>query len=1098
MNERLRRWIRRGLVALLIVAAAGAALTWAAGRWVIPAYIRQVVSDRVGEVWDGAVTVRGVEFSYRGVVRLAAVRLTDEQGRPWLEAEGVRLRLRNWPGASPALGAVDVEALRVQVHGGPPVRRPPESGEPVALDAVAPESVHIRALSVTADGPGGWAALEPLAVAVVRHGERFDLWADSLPPHQGVLDVRASWDVAGRRVELDGRIDRRIEPHEAALLAAWIPGGAVVKEAQGRFVGEVAAAGDAGEAASFEVRATGELLGGSAVVAERVRVEGLDVDWRIADGQVELAEVSCRMLGGRLDGRARIGLVGPGVAVRADVAARGMDLVPLVHPGGDGVIRRAAFDGAIHVEPTADRAMEVHGRGSLLATTDAGPIEAVGGSVALAVEIPTTGPDAWRGRGEIALDNWQVAIADGEAAWIDVLADLDGRRLTLRQAEADVADGTIAATGALAFGGPQAEAAATFELDLTATDVRGDRLAAALGAGGGGELTLGLRAELSGSLGETLRLNAGGTASARTAGDRLAGGWELAVSRAGRGALDGRAALTDWVWGRGGGQLAHLRRAALWTGDGRRVGGEILMTAAGGTIEGQGRLDLTGRRKHRWELTCRDVDVATLLGLDGPDGPAVVVNLDGAVDAEGLSELTARLDGRADVDWPQRRLRAAAGLSLDAGLRDEPAASLLERLTVVAEMAGGHLDYDGQAVVTALDGAIHAAGGRRPWARAGAEAAGGRLLVDLWPAAEGDAYEGQIGVEGIDLARLPEGLVAAPWLDWTAIDGHLAVSGLGLETIALRGQATVAGRAAVLAGYDAAGRVALDCRVDGLGAAGPLEVHGTGRLSEWTVSTGSVPVAESFNVNARAFGRSVDIGGIHGRLLGGEAFGAFRVDLAPGRPVRTQGSMTVTDLALERLTAALGNPDADIAGRAEFAYRFAAEAVDLATVRGAGGLTIRDSRLLGVPVLTVIFDALGVRRASAADTDVWLAFTHAGAAVTLTDGRLATPLVALSPQPGGTVDLATGRVDVHVVAAALADIAAYLDFPILDLIVPVASRVTQVHVTGAWDRPESLRVEKEPLKDLGKATVKFFKGVVETGGELTEAFTEPAGQIAPW
>ncbi|NLF31537.1 MAG: AsmA-like C-terminal region-containing protein, partial [Planctomycetes bacterium] len=311
-------------------------------------------------------------------------------------------------------------------------------------------------------------------------------------------------------------------------------------------------------------------------------------------------------------------------------------------------------------------------------------------------------------------------------------------------------------------------------------------------------------------------------------------------------------------------------------------------------------------------------------------------------------------------------------------------------------------------------------------------------------------------------------------------------------------QGTASGRAAVLVGYDIGGDFELDGRLDGLGGAGPLEVHGTGRLSGWNVHGGDAAVAESFTVNVRAFGRSIDIGGVHGRLLEGQAFGAFRVDLPAGEPTRTQGWMTVDDLSLERLAAALGRTDVDVAGRLDVGYRFTADAPAASALRGGGGLSVRDSRMLGVPVLTAVLGAVRARSEAASDTDVELAFTNVGDRVTLTGGRLATPIVAISPLPGGTVRLATGELDVHVVAALLADISQYLDFPVLDLIVPFTQQATQLHITGTWESRESVTIAKEPLRDLGEATVRFFKGAVETGGELTESFTEPARAIAPW
>ncbi|MFW6154526.1 MAG: hypothetical protein ACOC95_04835 [Planctomycetota bacterium] len=1095
MSVRVRRWIRRGTKALVVVVVLAVALAWAADAWILPAVIRAALRDGVAEVWDGPITVTGVRFSYRGLIDLEEVRLEDDQGRSWLEARDVRVRLRNWPGRRAAPGDVDVGRLHLHLRPSPPVRRPPERVEPADPEAVAPERVNIHALTVSASGAEGWANLEPVAVAMVRHQDRYTLRLDSLPPHQGTLRVRASLDAAAGRVEVDARVDRAVEPHEARLVGAYLGGSGSVEGVRGRVVGVFEADGTLGEADGFEVRGAGELLDGSAVVAERVAVEDLAVDWRFGGGRVRLEDLSCRMLDGRLAGRAEVDFDGAGVAVWADILARGVDLALLLDPAGDGTVGEAVLDGEVTVAPSADRAMEVHGRGRVRASTGAGPVDAVGGPVVLVVGVPTTGAEAWRPRGEITFDNWRVSVRGIEDAWVDVAVGIDGRRLTFERIEADVAEGAVNASGTLTVGGP------AFELGVTATDVRGDLLAKALGASAGrGEVYLGLRADVTGALGGTPRLHAVGTTSARTGAagvDRVEGAWELALMGLSGRAVQGRAALTDWRWHHGGEDLAHLERAVLQTSDGRRVLGEVLLTAGGGTVEGRGRLRLDGQREHQWQVTCRDVDVAALLGAEGL---AATVSLDGTIAGEGMDELTARADGRADVDWPQRDLRAGAAMSLEAALSDEPAETLAERLTVVADITEGRVAYDGHALITALGGTIRTDRGRPPWARVSAEAIGGTIRVDLLPTAVGGAatYHGQVDLSGVDLAQLPEAWGTPPWLEQAVIDGRFTVERGGRESLGVRGEGRVVGRADVLAGYAGGGDFELDGRLSGLGAAGPPAVHGSGRLRGWHVSTGSTAVIEGFNVHARAFGRSVDVGGIRGRLLGGRATGAFRVDMKPDEPVRTLGWIRLEDLALDRLAAAVGRPETDVAGRVDFAYRFRADRAAPDVMRGSGVFEVLDSRMVGVPALTAILAALDVRPESASDTDVFLTFTNAGSVLTLTDGRVATPVVAISPRPGGTVNLATRELDVRVVAAALADLEAFLDVPFLELVVPFARRATQLHVTGTWDRRDAIRIRKEPLKDLGTATVNFFKGVVETGGDLSESFTEPARDIAPW
>ena len=106
-------------------------------------------------------------------------------------------------------------------------------------------------------------------------------------------------------------------------------------------------------------------------------------------------------------------------------------------------------------------------------------------------------------------------------------------------------------------------------------------------------------------------------------------------------------------------------------------------------------------------------------------------------------------------------------------------------------------------------------------------------------------------------------------------------------------------------------------------------------------------------------------------------------------------------------------------------------------------------------------------------------------------------MLAISPIAGGTINLATGELDLHVVAALLRDIDALANVPLLELLMPLSRRLSQLHVTGTWDSRETITVRKEPLRDIGAATLKFFKGVTETGGDLADIVTQPIGELTP-
>ncbi|MGB2819412.1 MAG: AsmA-like C-terminal domain-containing protein, partial [Phycisphaerae bacterium] len=153
---------------------------------------------------------------------------------------------------------------------------------------------------------------------------------------------------------------------------------------------------------------------------------------------------------------------------------------------------------------------------------------------------------------------------------------------------------------------------------------------------------------------------------------------------------------------------------------------------------------------------------------------------------------------------------------------------------------------------------------------------------------------------------------------------------------------------------------------------------------------------------------------------------------------------------------------------------------------GGGLLSMDDVDLVGVPILPGLLEAMQVLpKGRKGVSDLHVLFALDSGVATIEEGRLANPVSALDIEKGGKIDLKNRRLDLHVVVVGIQQLHAVLKaIPLLNLAVDFKDKLTRFHVLGPWEDPPAKLIRKEPLADISKGTEDFFKGVVETGGQI--------------
>jgi len=268
-------------------------------------------------------------------------------------------------------------------------------------------------------------------------------------------------------------------------------------------------------------------------------------------------------------------------------------------------------------------------------------------------------------------------------------------------------------------------------------------------------------------------------------------------------------------------------------------------------------------------------------------------------------------------------------------------------------------------------------------------------------------------------------------------------------------------------------------------------------LKDWAISTKNGTLAEQVNILARLANQRIDLESLTGVSCNGQINGNCYVEIKGQEPIQFGGRLSGTGVNLAKLTNVLATSKRMSAGTASFQYNFTSSGKQLKSLQAQGLIFLDDADFRVVPVIRHIFQTIGLRNYDPLRmSDATAIFSMNGSTATIKRARLSNPFGAIEAEPNGTINLQTGDMDFHVVAAPLKEIHAVLRrIPIVNLFVNLKDKLSRLHVKGNWSAPPSKLIVKEPLKDIKEGTIDFLRGVVKTGGQFTQAMRDTSKAI---
>jgi hypothetical protein len=297
--------------------------------------------------------------------------------------------------------------------------------------------------------------------------------------------------------------------------------------------------------------------------------------------------------------------------------------------------------------------------------------------------------------------------------------------------------------------------------------------------------------------------------------------------------------------------------------------------------------------------------------------------------------------------------------------------------------------------------------------------------------------------------------------------------------------------------FSAGGNLTADLTVTGfLKPQAALKPKGIINLDGWTVAKNGKTIADNLTTKAYARDGRFDFENITASVFSGSAVGSLYIENIPNKPTFFGGSVLMLGMDFVEMTSVIGGPGRKATkGVVAFNYSFTAEGTDLQNLIGRGHIFLDDADVTVIPVVPHLFRVMGLSRLNPLEmSDVGCTFTTAGPVVTVETAHIANFFAAIRADSGGTINLQTKQIDMYVVALPIKQIDAVISrIPILNILVNLKDKLVRFRIRGRWSDAPAKLITKEPLKDIKKATVGFFRDVIETGDWITQPIRKGLG-----
>ncbi len=295
----------------------------------------------------------------------------------------------------------------------------------------------------------------------------------------------------------------------------------------------------------------------------------------------------------------------------------------------------------------------------------------------------------------------------------------------------------------------------------------------------------------------------------------------------------------------------------------------------------------------------------------------------------------------------------------------------------------------------------------------------------------------------------------------------------------------------------AEGKIGADLKITGpLKLPVELTPEGTINIDEWTILKDEKIITNNLATKADIKDERFELENITATVFDGNVAGALHIETKQNRLTVFDGRVSAQKIDFAKLTSILGDPNTKATkGTVTFDYNFSCNGKDLENLTGEGRIFLNDADIGIIPVIASVFKNIGLTKLDPLKiSDARCTFTTGGPVVTIKTAHIANRFAAVRAEPGGTINLQTKQIDIHIVAAPLKLIDTIVkNIPVVNIIDNLKDKLIRLRVQGSWFEPPSKLIKKEPIKDIKDATVGFLRDVINSGGQITQGMRKRFG-----
>ncbi len=269
----------------------------------------------------------------------------------------------------------------------------------------------------------------------------------------------------------------------------------------------------------------------------------------------------------------------------------------------------------------------------------------------------------------------------------------------------------------------------------------------------------------------------------------------------------------------------------------------------------------------------------------------------------------------------------------------------------------------------------------------------------------------------------------------------------------------------------------------------PLGLQSIGKIEfdNWNVFVNDMILANELFTTAKLEGPNINFEEISANVYNGPVIGSVYIETEQNQVTEINGRFSGENISFTELTSLLSGRDKKAAkGLLSFNYNFGSKGNNLKSLNADGQILLNDADITVIPVIPYIFSALGLSKLDPVKlSDAECTFNMTGTLVKIKSAHIANPFAAIEIEPGGTIDLQTGQLDMYVITVPLRQLYDLVrKAPVADIIFNLREKLVRFYIRGHWSSPPAKLFTKTPIKDIKEGTIGFFQDVTRNGGNF--------------